>query len=47
MELEAIYETPLALAAGVDFAMPRTETLDRALKFIDTANRARPDAASA
>ena len=47
MELEAIYETPLALAAGVGFAMPGTETLYRALKFIDAAKRARPDAASA
>ncbi|MCP1603032.1 putative 2-dehydropantoate 2-reductase [Pseudomonas citronellolis] len=41
LELQAIYDAPLAAAAAVGVAMPRIEALQRALRFIDARNQAR------
>lgn len=37
MELDAIYAAPLAAAASAGFAMPKTEALHQALRFISSA----------
>lgn len=41
LELQAIYDAPLAAAAAAGVAMPRIEALQRALRFIDARNQAR------
>ncbi|MED5612023.1 putative 2-dehydropantoate 2-reductase [Pseudomonas sp. JH-2] len=41
LELQAIYDAPLAAAAAAGAAMPRIEALQRALRFIDARNQAR------
>lgn len=41
MELDAIYAAPLAAAEQVRFAMPRVESLYRALRFLDAESGAR------
>jgi 2-dehydropantoate 2-reductase len=43
LELEAIYERPIAAADRGGCHMVRTEALWRALRFLDTANRAEDD----
>lgn len=39
MELDALYAAPLAAAAAVGFAMPRTEMLHQALRFIEAGDQ--------
>ena len=39
MELDAIYAATLAAAAGVGFAMPKTEALNQMLRFLSAHNR--------
>jgi len=39
MELDAIYAAPLAAAAGAGFAMPKTEALYQALRFLSARQR--------
>lgn len=41
MELDALYAAPLAAAAEVGFAMPRTEMLHQALRFIEAGYQQR------
>lgn len=41
LEIEAIYDAPVAAAAAAGCPMPRTEVLARQLRFLDTRNRRR------
>jgi 2-dehydropantoate 2-reductase len=42
LELDAIYATPIAMAAAAGYAMVRTDTLHAQLRFLDRASSAPP-----